>query len=135
MPKYINRSRSEEIKQAFEALDQKYLEMFENIQPKGSPEVFGHMDTSTLNFLYVESEDRVVIIDYDYSGYSYRGYDIALLLQDVKYDYNHPQYPFFTYEPGMEPSNEIVAQYVKAYDQGIEMFFEVKRCMIATHYF
>ncbi|CAG9315903.1 unnamed protein product [Blepharisma stoltei] len=135
LQKYRNSEREEDIKEAIESLDEKYLDMYRNIQPIGSPEVFAHMDTSTLNFLYVEDADAIVIIDYDYSGYSYRGYDIALLLEDVVYDYNYSEWPYYLYNRDMEASDEIIAQYVKAYGEGPEMFIEVKKCMICTHYF
>jgi hypothetical protein len=57
-----------------------------------------------------------------------------MLLTDVKYDYNHPVYPFYQYQQEAYPGDQILASCVQAYGEGVEMFVECKRCMIASNY-
>jgi choline/ethanolamine kinase len=126
-------SRNEAL-QVSECLSERYLMMFNDVLPKESPIVLAHMDTSFLNILYQEVKDEVYILDFDYTGYCYRGFDIAMLLTDVKYDYNHPVYPFYQYQQEAYPGDQILASCVQAYGEGVEMFVECKRCMIASNY-
>ena len=135
LSKIFNSDRQIEINHALEALAEEYYDNYIDILPKESPLVLTHMDTSFLNFLYREEKGEILIIDYDYAGYCYKSFDIAMLLQDIKYDYNYPQYPFYQYSPESYPGDEILVDYVKSYGGGLEMFIECKRCMIATHYF
>ena len=135
LSKLIHTKRQQEVSSALECLNDRFYEMYMDVLPKESPILLSHMDTSFLNFLYKESTEEIYIIDYDYAGYCYRGFDIAMLLQDIKYDYNYPQYPFYRYSPEAYPGDYILAEYVKAYGEGVEMFVECKRCMVATHYF
>lgn len=127
-------SRVEETNQVHEYLSERYLMMFSEVLPKESPIVLAHMDTSFLNVLYQEVKDEVYILDFDYTGYCYRGFDIAMLLTDVKYDYNYPAYPFYEYQEHAYPGDEVLASCVKAYGEGVDMFVECKRCMIASNY-
>ena len=128
-------TRQEEIAEALEFLDSKYFEMLKDIEPSNSPIVFSHLDTHPLNILYKEDTEDVHIIDYDFAEYAYRAYDLGILFADLKFDYTHPVYPFYTYTPEFLPSDEIVAEYVKSYGADQEMWAEVKRCQIAADYF
>lgn len=134
LSKISNSTRQNEVTQSLDCISSHFYDMYIDILPKGSPIVLSHMDTSFLNFLYNEEKEEIRIIDYDYSGYCYRGFDIAMLLQDIKYDYNYPCYPFYQYSPEAYPGDFILAEYVKAYGEGIDMFIECKQCMIAAHY-
>ena len=134
LSKIKDSGRQSEINQALEALGETFYENYLDLLPKESPLVLSHMDTSFLNFLYKEEKEEIFLIDYDYAGYSYRGFDIAILLQDIKYDYNYPEYPFYQYYRSF-PEDEVLSNYVKAYGEGADMFVECKRCMIAAHYF
>ena len=135
LSKLFHTERGHQVSSALECIGDRFYEMYMDILPKESPVVLAHMDTSFLNFLYKESTEEIYIIDYDYAGYCYRGFDIAMLLQDIKYDYNHPHYPFYQYSPEAYPGDHILAEYVKAYGEGVDMFVECKRCMVAAHYF
>lgn len=134
LSKINNSRRQTEVNQAIEALNDTYYNFYLDVLPKDSPLSLTHMDTSFLNFLYREEKEEVCIIDFDYTGYSYKAFDIATLLQDIKYDYNYPEYPYYKYNPTIFPGDEILVKYVKAYGEGVEMFIDCKRCMIAAHY-
>ncbi|KAJ2659396.1 hypothetical protein IWW48_003543 [Coemansia sp. RSA 1200] len=59
-----------ELKQAVE----KYRAYLENSR---SPIVFAHNDVQYSNILQLEGTGELVLVDFEYSGYNYRGYDIA----------------------------------------------------------
>ncbi|KAJ2691899.1 hypothetical protein GGH99_002086 [Coemansia sp. RSA 1285] len=59
-----------ELKQAVE----KYRAHVENSR---SPVVFAHNDVQYSNILQLEGTGELVLVDFEYSGYNYRGYDIA----------------------------------------------------------
>ena len=63
--------------------------------------VICHNDLNNLNILV--RADEVFLIDYDYVGYNFIGYDIANLINETSFDYGHPSYPGFaiikTYTP------------------------------------
>lgn len=127
-------SRKTEAKQAKKSLKEEYLQMFYEVLPRESPVILAHMDTCFLNVLYQEEKDEVYLLDFDYTGYCYRGFDLAMLLTDVKYDYNYPAYPFYEYQAQAYPGDQVLASCIKAYGEGIEMYVECKRCMIASNY-
>lgn len=126
--------RTQEIEQAILALSQEYWNVFEEILPNSSPVVVSHMDTSYLNILYQEEKEEVYLLDFDYTGYCYRGFDLAMLLTDIKYDYNINEYPYFKVDARTNNIDSLLAACVKAYGEGVEMFIECKQCMVASHY-
>lgn len=56
---------------------------------------FSHNDLLANNILLVDGEERVVFIDFEYSSYNYRCFDIANFFEESKFDYNEPHHPFF----------------------------------------
>lgn len=41
------------------------------------------------------SESEVYLIDYDYAGYNFVGYDLANMMNETSIDYSKPTYPGF----------------------------------------
>ena len=55
-----------------------------------APVVFSHNDINTGNILVKEESDcsdPVVLIDYEFSSYNYRGFDLANHFNEWMYDY------------------------------------------------
>ncbi|ORX44937.1 kinase-like protein [Hesseltinella vesiculosa] len=57
-----------------------------------SPVIFGHNDLQYGNILKREGTGALVLVDFEYSGYNPRGYDIANHFMEWRYDYHgvHP---------------------------------------------
>ncbi|KAI8060138.1 kinase-like domain-containing protein [Gongronella butleri] len=53
-----------------------------------SPVVFGHNDLQYGNILRREGKGSLVLVDFEYSGYNPRGYDIANHFVEWRYDYH-----------------------------------------------
>ncbi|XP_034500767.1 choline kinase alpha isoform X1 [Ailuropoda melanoleuca] len=65
-----------------------------------SPVVFCHNDCQEGNILMLEGREnsekqRLMLIDFEYSSYNYRGFDIGNHFCEWMYDYNYEKYPFF----------------------------------------
>ncbi|KAJ3291003.1 hypothetical protein HK104_006370 [Borealophlyctis nickersoniae] len=60
-----------------EALSREIDELEERLSRVYSPVVFSHNDTQYGNVLKLKGSDQIMIVDYEYSGINYRGYDIG----------------------------------------------------------
>jgi choline/ethanolamine kinase len=58
--------------------------------------VFCHNDLQEGNILLREKDQEVVVIDFEYSAYNYRGFDLANHMCEWVYDYTCPSPPYFT---------------------------------------
>ncbi|KAJ1795610.1 hypothetical protein LPJ59_004249 [Coemansia sp. RSA 2399] len=58
-----------------------------------SPVVFAHDDLQYGNILRLEHTGELVVVDFEYAGYNYRGFDIANHFCEWMADYYHPQHP------------------------------------------
>lgn len=72
------------------------------------PVVFCHNDLQEGNILMRLNSEKteLVIIDFEYCSYNYRGFDIANHFMEWHYNYTEPNYPFFTECPGSAPTKE-----------------------------
>ena len=72
------------------------------------PVVFCHNDMQEGNILLREntSKPELVLIDFEYCSYNYRGFDVANHFAEWQYDYTEVDYPFFRERPGSSPTRE-----------------------------
>ena len=73
--------------------------------------VFCHNDVQGGNVLLRKdvprgTEDSVMIIDYEFCGYNYRGYDLANHLCEWVYDYSNKAFPYYHCQREYFPSKE-----------------------------
>ncbi|KAI8433461.1 hypothetical protein MSG28_015496 [Choristoneura fumiferana] len=81
-------------------------------------------DTNTIDSILSShisdsGEPRLVLIDFEYCAYNYRGFDIANHFQEWSYDYTNPEYPFY-YEnqensPNLEQKEIFIREYLEHY--------------------
>jgi len=62
---------------------------------KHSTLVFSHNDLLPGNILLIGESEKIKFIDYEYSSYNYRGFDIANYLNESILDYDAPEEPGF----------------------------------------
>ncbi|XP_011297653.1 choline/ethanolamine kinase isoform X2 [Fopius arisanus] len=79
--------------------------------------VFCHNDTQEGNILLRQNTRKrdVVLIDFEYSAYNYRGFDVANHFVEWQYDYTAPEYPFYYERQGAEPSDEQKLHFIRHY--------------------
>eukprot|EP00062_Callorhinchus_milii_P024162 gi/632983775/ref/XP_007908815.1/ PREDICTED: choline/ethanolamine kinase [Callorhinchus milii] len=124
-----------------------------------SPVVFCHNDCQEGNILLLEnrepsSPDKLMLIDFEYSSYNYRGFDMGNHFCEWMYDYTYDQWPFFTASIQKYPTREQQLHFLRHYlceasgrtgqqltDQHQppgsdeqDMLIEVNRFALASHY-
>jgi len=77
--------------------------------------VFSHNDLHALNILLLDKTEQVKLVDYEYSCYNYRGYDIANFLNESAIDYTVSDYPYYTLNLDKALSKEALEDFVKYY--------------------
>lgn len=113
-------------------------------------------DTNTSDSIHSHISDsgepKLVLIDFEYCAYNYRGFDIANHFQEWSYDYTNPESPFY-YEnqencPTLEQKEIFIKEYLKHYhsnhsekdvepsiDDVNQLLSEVDAFALASHLF
>uniref|UniRef100_A0A8C5PEW2 ethanolamine kinase n=1 Tax=Leptobrachium leishanense TaxID=445787 RepID=A0A8C5PEW2_9ANUR len=118
-----------------------------------SPVVFCHNDVQEGNILLLSSQssptDRLMLIDFEYSSYNYRGFDIGNHFCEWVYNYHHDEWPFYKAQLEDYPSREQQIHFFHSYLaescpnlseeecrlQEEAMVLEVNRFALASHFF
>ncbi|XP_058012645.1 choline kinase alpha [Ahaetulla prasina] len=122
-----------------------------------SPVVFCHNDCQEGNILLLDGREdsekqKLMLIDFEYSSYNYRGFDIANHFCEWMYDYVHEKYPFFKANfmnyPTKKQQLHFITSYLAASQSGFEnlshedkskieeeMLVEINRFALASHIF
>jgi choline/ethanolamine kinase len=86
------------------------------ILPKGKESVvFSHNDIHSQNILLLNRTEKLVLIDYEYGSYNYRGYDIANFFNEATIDYTFSEYPYYTLDQNKYPSDADLIDFIKYY--------------------
>ncbi|KAJ8388619.1 hypothetical protein AAFF_G00131840 [Aldrovandia affinis] len=85
-----------------------------------SPVVFCHNDVQPGNILMLEdqdpsSKDKLMLIDFEYSSYNYRGFDLGNHFCEWMYCYTHDQWPFFKANMDNYPNREQQLRFIRSY--------------------
>jgi len=99
----------------------------------GSPVVFSHNDINTGNILVrdeVQSCDPVVLIDFEFSSYNYRGFDIANHFNEWMYDYRRKDYPFYYRNTDKYPTIAEQRKWIQTY---IKTIVEQKTALLENN--
>ncbi|KAM5225056.1 choline kinase alpha isoform 2-T2 [Hipposideros larvatus] len=122
-----------------------------------SPVVFCHNDCQEGNILLLEGKEdsdgqKLMLIDFEYSSYNYRGFDIGNHFCEWMYDYNYEKYPFFRANilkyPTKKQQLHFISNYLAAFPNEFEnlsseekaiieeeMLVEINRFALASHFF
>jgi len=67
-------------------------------------------------------DEKMVLIDFEYCSYNYRGFDLANHFCEWMYDYSHDKFPHYKFNPQNYPNENqlrhFINEYVKHYYQG-----------------
>ncbi|XP_075568655.1 choline kinase alpha isoform X3 [Pelecanus crispus] len=127
------------------------------LEATSSPVVFCHNDCQEGNVLLLEGREnsenqKLMLIDFEYSSYNYRGFDIGNHFCEWMYDYTYEKYPFFKASVLKYPSKKqqlhFISSYLSAFHDGFEnlskeekseleeeVLIEVNRFALASHFF
>uniref|UniRef100_A0A8C0IUH7 Ethanolamine kinase n=1 Tax=Chelonoidis abingdonii TaxID=106734 RepID=A0A8C0IUH7_CHEAB len=126
------------------------------LEATSSPVVFCHNDCQEGNVLLLEGREdsekqKLMLIDFEYSSYNYRGFDIANHFCEWMYDYTYEKYPFFKANflkyPTRMQQLYFISSYLTAFQNGFEnlsnedkskteedILMEVNRFALASHF-
>ena len=79
-----------------------------------SPIVFCHNDVNMGNVLALSAE-KLMLIDYEFASYNYRGFDIGNHFSSWTMNNNHHEYPFFRFTYEHFPTRDQQVNFAKAY--------------------
>ncbi|XP_072757958.1 choline/ethanolamine kinase isoform X2 [Anoplolepis gracilipes] len=110
------------------------------------PVTFCHNDMQEGNILLRQNtrKPELVLIDFEYCSYNYRGFDIANHFAEWQYDYTASEYPFFHERPSAGPTKEQKLNFIRAYLKTLgkegsleeqRVMMEVRIFSLATHLF
>ncbi|XP_020367568.1 choline kinase alpha [Rhincodon typus] len=121
-----------------------------------SPIVFCHNDCQEGNLLLLENtentDQKLMLIDFEYSSYNFRGFDFGNHFCEWMYDYNCDEYPFFKADINNYPTKVQQLHFIRVYNAEIQdefddlnddqiakmedqMLEEINRYALASHFF
>ncbi|XP_034372242.1 choline/ethanolamine kinase isoform X4 [Arvicanthis niloticus] len=119
-----------------------------------SPVVFCHNDIQEGNILLLSepnSDDNLMLVDFEYSSYNYRGFDIGNHFCEWVYDYTYEEWPFYKARPTDYPTREQQLRFIRHYlaevqkgeilseeeqkKQEEDLLVEISRYALASHFF
>lgn len=83
-----------------------------------SPVVFCHNDIQEGNILLLskpENADNLMLVDFEYSSYNYRGFDIGNHFCEWVYDYTHEEWPYYKAQPADYPTKKQQLHFIRHY--------------------
>lgn len=119
-----------------------------------SPVVFCHNDIQEGNILLLsepDSDDNLMLVDFEYSSYNYRGFDIGNHFCEWVYDYTYEEWPFYKARPADYPTREQQLLFIRHYLAEVQkgevlseeeqkkreedLLIEISRYALASHFF
>ncbi|XP_004470401.1 choline/ethanolamine kinase isoform X4 [Dasypus novemcinctus] len=119
-----------------------------------SPVVFCHNDIQEGNILLLSepgSADSLMLVDFEYSSYNYRGFDIGNHFCEWVYDYTHEEWPFYKAQPADYPTRDQQLHFIRHYLAEVkkgetpsqeeqrkleeDLMVEISRYALASHFF
>ncbi|XP_037371089.1 choline/ethanolamine kinase [Talpa occidentalis] len=119
-----------------------------------SPVVFCHNDIQEGNILLLSeptTADSLMLVDFEYSSYNYRGFDIGNHFCEWVYNYTHEEWPHYIAQPADYPTRDQQLHFIRHYLAEIkkgetisqeeqtkleeDLLVEVNRYALASHFF
>lgn len=125
----------EEKRDVEELMTERMMTQWLELMPFWAPRAFLHHDCNRLNFLYVQENDTIRLIDYEYAGYGFRGMDLGFTINELMYDYTKPTPPYWSYFPESLYDEALLTSYVQAYGGDADLWAETRMCLACGHYF
>ncbi|KAM4783142.1 choline/ethanolamine kinase isoform 2-T2 [Cyanocitta cristata] len=135
-------------------LEQEMRSLRDLLESTPSPVVFCHNDVQEGNILLLAGRegcsDRLMLIDFEYSSYNYRGFDLGNHFCEWAYSYGHEAWPFFRAQPEHYPSRQQQRsgprgdagpgerqreEEEEEEEEERKMLLEIERFALASHFF
>lgn len=107
-------------------LEPSFQDEYEKLLPENAKLVLSHGDVQECNFLvHHEDNRRMTLVDFDYVGFNYRGFDLGAYVNECQLDNNHKgDFPYVAYYKENEMTPEEEKTLVRIY---LEREWEIKK--------
>jgi len=109
----FDESQKEIVKKMKEITSEEELEFIKKIVPDDDI-VLSHNDLSNGNQLLLAGSDEIMLIDYEYSGRNFRGFDIGYIYQQSVFTPNK-EAPYFKVQDGNFPTDDEFVDFIHYY--------------------
>lgn len=104
------------VKNISKLVSKEELSFLKELAPKNQESiVFSHDDLHSQNFMILKENKKMVLIDYEYSDYNYRGIDIANLFTETMFEYDTAEHPHYAVDEGKFPNDQVLQDFIKYY--------------------
>ncbi|XP_017002046.2 choline/ethanolamine kinase isoform X1 [Drosophila takahashii] len=90
-----------------------------SVSPSPCPELDTTNDSALDASFTTDNEPDLIIIDFEYCAYNYRGYDLANHFIEWTFDYTNPQYPYYYHNSKncatVQQRRDFIVNYLKKY--------------------
>jgi len=92
------------------------ISFLKEIAPKKEESVaFSHNDLHSGNVLQLTKDGSFILIDFEYSDYNYRGFDIANYFNEMMFEYETAEHPHYKVDESKFPSDQELLDFCKYY--------------------
>jgi choline/ethanolamine kinase len=95
-------------------LNDEFNRLKQILETLNSPVVFCHNDLQPGNILKLLN-GNMLVIDYEYGSYNYRGFDIGNYFCEWMMNNNYDTYPYFKCKPELYPTKEQQLNFIRSY--------------------
>lgn len=106
-------------------LENEFFQLKNILESVNSLVVFCHNDINAGNILRLPN--KLMIIDYEYGSYNYRGFDFGNYFCEFMFNNNYENAPYFQYNLEMYPSREHQLMFIRTYLKRFKEISEKKR--------
>jgi choline/ethanolamine kinase len=115
-PELFTQEEKELLEEIMTLASKEEIEFLTSVCPKNSESVvFSHNDLHSANVLCLAKNQRLLLIDYEYSDYNFRAYDIANVFNESQFKYGHNQAPYYLVDTSRFPSDEDLEDFITYY--------------------
>eukprot|EP00099_Drosophila_melanogaster_P011808 NP_001286125.1 uncharacterized protein Dmel_CG2201, isoform G [Drosophila melanogaster] len=90
-----------------------------SVSPSPCPELDTTNDSALDSSFMADNEPDLIIIDFEYCAYNYRGYDLANHFIEWTFDYTNPQFPYFYHNSSncatVQQRRDFIVNYLKKF--------------------
>lgn len=97
-------------------ISEEEISFLKEIAPKKEESVvFSHNDLHAGNVLQLAEDHSFILIDFEYSDYNYRGFDIANFFNEAIFEYDTAEHPHYTVDESKYPNDRELSDFCKYY--------------------
>jgi len=104
------------LKEIKELINEEETSFLKSIAPKEKESIaFSHNDLHSQNILVLDKDKTFALIDYEYSGYNYRAYDIANFFCETMFEYDTAEHPHYILDESKFPNERDLKDFIRYY--------------------